>query len=79
MAQYFFHLRDDAAFFEDVEGQELAGIEDAQEEAVAVARELLAGRIAALKKIGNSQVEIADATGKVRGVLPLRSIFEQLL
>ncbi|WP_376776766.1 DUF6894 family protein [Rhizobium laguerreae] len=47
MPKYFFHVRRNDVFEEDVEGIDLATPDQAREEAIAAAREIVAERICA--------------------------------
>ncbi|WP_376778278.1 DUF6894 family protein [Rhizobium laguerreae] len=52
MPKYFFHVRRNDVFEEDVEGIDLASLEQAREEAIAAAREIIAERICAGHQTG---------------------------
>ena len=72
MPRYFFHVRDGSALLNDLEGEDLATFEAAQEEAMEVARDILrdavyCGMAASL----NKQIEVMDESGMTILVVPV--------
>lgn len=69
MARFFFHVRDGADLSRDEEGQDLPDIEAARREAVNSNREMLGERILHGGALNHRQIEIADETGRIVGVV----------
>src|SRR5437870_5003622 len=66
MPRYFFQVREGSSFHRDDEGQELAGVEAARQEAVNTAREMLSEKLLhGGGSLNHRTIEIADETGHV--------------
>lgn len=58
--RYFFHVKTSAQTAEDIEGQELPGLEEARQEAIYAARELIAMKLMAGEAVDwNGLIEIS--------------------
>ena len=69
MARFFFHVRDGSDLSRDEEGQDFPDIEAARREAVCSNREMLGERILHGGALNHRQIEIADETGQIVGVV----------
>jgi hypothetical protein len=66
MSHYFFHIQDGSNVLEDPDGQECNNLADAQSEAIASARELMAEDLRAGKPLGlHRAIVIANENGAV--------------
>jgi hypothetical protein len=66
MPRYFFHVREGSSFHRDEEGQELANVEAARQEAINAAREMLGEKLLhGGGSLNHRTIEIADETGHV--------------
>jgi hypothetical protein len=74
MPKYFFHVRRNDVFEEDVEGVDLASPEQAREEAMAAAREIVAERIGAGRPAGGDVFEIMKEDGTLVAIVPFQLV-----
>jgi hypothetical protein len=74
MPKYFFHIRSHDSFVEDFEGIELAGENEAIEEARDAAREMLAERVRKGDVVDGHQFEVRDERGTKVFDLPFRDM-----
>ncbi|NKM43105.1 hypothetical protein GFL68_33855 [Rhizobium laguerreae] len=74
MPKYFFHVRRNDVFEEDVEGIDLATPEQAREEAIAAAREILAERICAGRSADGDVFEIMTEDATLVAIVPFSSV-----
>ncbi|WP_182422089.1 hypothetical protein [Aureimonas sp. ME7] len=61
--RYYFNIREGSVLIEDHDGAELPTLEDAYEEAIQAAREMLATRVLAGQPLGHRSFEIQDQNG----------------
>ncbi|MBY3027093.1 DUF6894 family protein [Rhizobium leguminosarum] len=73
MPKYFFHIRKNEVLEEDLEGIDLASPEQASEEAVAAAREIVAERIRRGESADGDTFEIMTEEGSLVATVPFRS------
>jgi hypothetical protein len=73
MPRYFFHRRSASNYVEDLEGEELANIDDARDEAVMAAREIMSEEVLNGIAPDGSQFEIADDSGIVLAIIKFQS------
>jgi hypothetical protein len=73
MPKYFFHIRRNDVFEEDLEGIDLASPERARDEAVAAAREIVAERIRRGDPVDGATFEIMTEEGSLVATVPFRS------
>ncbi|MBY5454622.1 hypothetical protein HLI03_10150 [Rhizobium laguerreae] len=73
MPKYFFHVRRNDVFEEDLEGIDLASLEQAREEATAAAREIMAERIRMGNPVDGDVFEIMTEDGTLVATVPFRS------
>ncbi|MBY5357873.1 hypothetical protein HFO94_30965 [Rhizobium leguminosarum] len=73
MPKYFFHVRRNDVFEEDLEGIDLASPELAREEATAAAREIVAERIRMGNPLDGDVFEIMTEDGTLVATVPFRS------
>ncbi|MBY3054443.1 DUF6894 family protein [Rhizobium laguerreae] len=73
MPKYFFHVRRNDVFEEDLEGIDLASPEQACEEATAAAREIAAERIRMGNPLDGDVFEIVTEDGTLVATVPFRS------
>jgi hypothetical protein len=73
MPKYFFHVRRNDVFEEDLEGIDLASPEQACEEATAAAREIVAERIRMGDPADGGVFEITTEDGTTVATVPFRS------
>jgi hypothetical protein len=74
MGRYFFNLRAGANYIPDPVGQEHADLEEAKEEAVVAAREIVAEQVKTGEVIEQGEFEITDASGALCLTLPFREV-----
>jgi hypothetical protein len=74
MPKYYFHIRSDDGFVEDLEGVELAGDVEAREEAIDAAREMLAERVRKGEVIDGHVFDVRDAIGTKLFTFPFRDV-----
>ena len=74
MPKYFFHVRDDNAYIEDREGQDLPDLDAARNEATVAARELFSEAVLQGDVLNDRKFEIADSHGTVRAVVSFRDV-----
>jgi hypothetical protein len=74
MPRYYFHVRDGGSLEEDQEGADFPTLEDAYEEAIQAAREILAQKVMANDVIDGQCFEIAAEDGTVLRSVPLKSV-----
>ncbi|TAV35669.1 hypothetical protein ELI36_19120 [Rhizobium ruizarguesonis] len=73
MLKYFFHVRRNDVFEEDLEGIDLASPEQAREEATAAAREMVAERIRMGNPVDGDVFEIMTEDCTLVATVPFRS------
>ncbi|MBP2560868.1 hypothetical protein J2857_003637 [Neorhizobium galegae] len=73
MPEYYFHVRKHDALEEDPEGTEFATIDEAQNEALKAAREMLAEKVLSNEIIDGQRFEICAEDGTVLREVPFRS------
>ena len=73
MPLFYFHIREDGFLREDPEGAEFATLEQATEEAVRSAQEILAEKVSQGKVVDGQVFEITDEEGAVRATIPFKS------
>jgi hypothetical protein len=73
MPRYYFHIRKDGHLEEDHEGAVFPSLDDACEEALQAAREMLAEKVLANDVIDGQQFEISDEDGYLLQTVPFRS------
>jgi hypothetical protein len=61
----YFHVRERGSFIEDDQGADFESLEQAREEAIVSAREMMAERIITGRPINDVVFEISDESGKV--------------
>jgi hypothetical protein len=72
MPRYYFNVRQDKVLLKDEEGEELANLDAAREEAVASAREILSeAALGGNAGESSSEIEVTDATGKTVLTVPI--------
>lgn len=74
MPKFFFHIKTDDSFVEDLEGVELNGEKEAFDEATDAAREILAERVRNGEVIDGHEFEVRDANGTKVFSLPFRDV-----
>lgn len=74
MPRFYFHVRHDDELDEDPEGAELESLEQAEDEAVKAAREILAEKVAKGDEVDGHRFEITSEAGEVLKVVPFRSV-----
>jgi hypothetical protein len=72
MPHFYLHLRDGDRLIEDQEGSELPDLDAARQQAMAGAREILAGKMLAGEVVNGQRFEITDEAGVVVCSLPLK-------
>lgn len=77
MALYFFHIQDDDALIEDLEGSELSHERAAHDEAVCAARTILADALRTGREPTGHAVIIADEQGRRIGVVRFVDLLPQ--
>jgi hypothetical protein len=68
MRRFYFHVRHEDTFSEDVEGTLLPDNEAALAETIEVAKEVLISRVLADKRVNGSRIELADEAGLIQCV-----------
>ena len=76
MTRYYFHIRSEDVFEDDIEGMELPSQEAAHSEAVAGAREIVAERVRRGETIGDDAFEVTTDQRDVIFSLSLRSVLK---
>jgi hypothetical protein len=76
MARFNFNLRLLGDYIPDPEGEDCRGLEDANQRAVEVVRQLAASRIGSAKPISECQLEITDRDGALLGIIPFLSVIK---
>lgn len=74
MPKFFFHIKTDDSFVEDLEGVELNGEKEAFDEATDAAREILAERVRSGEVVDGHEFEVRDANGTKVFSLPFRDV-----
>jgi hypothetical protein len=74
MPLYYFHVREGERVEIDPEGANFETADQAREEAIKAAREIIAEKVLRGDWIGRHQFEITTDDGFVVGVLPFRSV-----
>ena len=69
MTQFFMHLRHGNEFVEDLEGADYDGLEQACQDAICAAREIMADRLRQGRPLDGDRFEIADETGQTLAVI----------
>jgi hypothetical protein len=72
--RYYFHVREGAAFTEDIEGVELASNEEALEEAREAARQMVAEMVRNQEAIDGKTFEVTDGDGNLLMSIPFVSV-----
>jgi hypothetical protein len=70
--RYYFNIRDKIRLEQDVEGADLPNLDDARQEAIMAAREILADRLLRGEVLGDDVFEITGDDGAVLETVPLR-------
>jgi hypothetical protein len=73
MARYFFHVRKHDALEEDPEGAEFPTLDEAYDEAVQAAREILAEKVLSNEVIDGQSFEITAEDGTVLRSVPFKT------
>jgi hypothetical protein len=73
MPRFFFHVRKPGAFEEDPEGTDFATVDEAVDEALKAAREILAEKVVANDVVDGSSFEISTEDGQVVRNVPFRA------
>jgi hypothetical protein len=76
MPRYFFHVRDNDDFAEDLEGEEFLDLDAAVNEMSEVAQELLAERVRTGRSVWGCTIELVDAGGSLLKSLPLVAVLK---
>ena len=76
MPRYFFHIRENDSFDEDIEGLDLPSVDDAHTEALKAAREMVAELVRHGEPIDGMTFEVVDETGSLVHRLPFRSVID---
>lgn len=74
MPKFFINLRSGESVHADPEGYDFETVAEAREEAVLAAREMLARKVKNGEVVDGQQFEIADDSGTILDVVPLRSV-----
>ncbi|MDR6821083.1 hypothetical protein J2X76_006283 [Neorhizobium sp. 2083] len=74
MPLYYFHIRENGLLREDPEGAEFATLDQATEEAMRSAREILAEKVSQGRVVDGQVFEITDEEGTVRATIPFKSV-----
>ncbi|GGG06845.1 MULTISPECIES: DUF6894 family protein [Rhizobium] len=74
MPRYYFHIRDHNGLREDLEGAEFATVEQAHEEAVRSARELLGQRVARGDIVDGDAFELTSDDGTILATVKFRDL-----
>jgi hypothetical protein len=74
MPRYYFHIRDHDGLRKDPEGAEFATVEQAHEEAVRSARELLGQRIVRGEIIDGDAFELTTDDGTIVGIVKFKDL-----
>lgn len=76
MPLYYLNIRDGSHLIEDPEGSDHSNLEQARDEAIRSARQILAERVLADEVIDGQVFEITDETGAVKATVPLKSVLK---
>lgn len=74
MAQYYFHIRDQAAVIPDDEGAYLPDVEAARKEAHLSALDLAMADLRGGRGVDGRMIEVTDEKGHIVHVLPIRAV-----
>ena len=74
MPRFYFHIKSDNDFVEDLEGVELGGEKEAMDEAIDAAREILSERIRKGEVVDGHVFDVHDASGTKLFSLPFRDV-----
>ncbi|MBC7314640.1 MAG: hypothetical protein H5U11_19270 [Rhizobium sp.] len=74
MPRYYFNIRKADALEQDPEGSEFPSLDQAYDEAVKAAREMLAEKLMADEVIDGQRFEITSADGEVLREVPFKSV-----
>lgn len=72
MPRYYFHVRKDGVLEEDPEGAVFSTVDDAYDEAIKAAREILAEKVAVGDLIDGNRFEITSEEGDILREVPFR-------
>lgn len=72
MPLFYLHIRDGEALIADPDGSDLPDLDAARAEALAGAREILAGKLKLGEVLDGQRIEIADAAGEVLATVPFK-------
>jgi hypothetical protein len=74
MPKYFFHIKSEDDFLEDLEGVDLRGEKEAFDEATDAAREMLSERVRKGELIDGHEFDVRDERGTTVFLLPFRQV-----
>jgi len=74
MPRYYFHIKSDDDFVEDLEGVELGAQSEAFEEAIDAAREILSERVRRGEVVDGHEFDVHDEHGTKLFTLPFRDV-----
>lgn len=74
MPRFYFNIRDDMTLNADPEGSVFTSLEQARQEAVLAAREMIAAKVIAGDVIDAQMLEITDEDGAIVEKLAMRSV-----
>jgi len=74
MPRYFFHIKSEDTFVEDLEGVELSGEKEAHAEATDAAREILSERVRKGEVIDGHEFDVHNERGTKLFSLPFRDV-----
>lgn len=77
MPKFFLHIRDNGRLIEDPDGIERPDLASARKEAIAGAREILAGQLIAGETLDGQQIEICSETGEILEILRFSDLFSR--
>jgi hypothetical protein len=69
--RYFLHVKRDGLVIQDLEGTEFRDVEEATQEAIAAAREILANAIQEGTDVTEDAILIADESGHELAIVPI--------
>lgn len=74
MPRYYFHIREGGVLVEDQEGAEFPTLDEAYDEAIQAAREMIAEKVLADEVLDGDLFEITAEDGTVLRTVPFRSV-----
>ena len=74
MPRYYFHIRSDQDFIEDLEGVDLGGEKEARDEAIDAAREILSERVRKGDEVDGHVFDVYNESGTKLFSLPFRDV-----